>query len=154
MTIPKLPFLSVFKDVSGGNVKTPLSEVLEQGKIPVVDQGQKLITGYVNDQERICRAKPPVVVFGDHTRVIKFVDFPFAMGADGTKVLVPKIESDVKYLYYALQATPIPSAGYSRHFKFLKEVMIPLPPLAEQKRIAAILDAADALRAKRRESIA
>ena len=76
------------------------------------------------------------------------------MGADGTKVLVPKVESDTKYLYYALNAAEIPAAGYSRHYKYLKEIQVPLPPLAEQKRITGILDAADSLRAKRREALA
>ena len=154
MSFQELPFLEIFKDASSGNIKTPQKEFLEEGEIPVVDQGQRLVAGFVNDRSRICNAKPPVIVFGDHTRAIKYVDFEFAMGADGTKVLVPKVESDTKYLYYVLNAIEIPAAGYSRHYKFLKKTKIPLPPLAEQKRIAGILDAADALRAKRRESLA
>jgi type I restriction enzyme S subunit len=154
MSIQRWPFLDIFQDASGGNIKTPQKDFLPEGEIPVVDQGQGLIAGYVNDTDRKCKSQPPVIVFGDHTRAIKYVDFEFAMGADGTKVLVPKVESNTKYLYYALSSLDIPSAGYSRHFKFLKETQIPLPPLAEQKRIAAILDAADALRAKRRETLA
>ena len=154
MSFRELPFLDVFKDATGGNIKTPKREFLEEGRFPVVDQGQVLIAGFVNDRSRVCSVNPPVIVFGDHTRAIKYVDFEFAMGADGTKVLVPKVESDAKYLYYALRAIQIPSAGYSRHYKFLKETKIPFPPIASQKRIAGILDAADALRAKRREAIA
>ena len=153
MSFQKLPFLDVFKDATGGNIKTPQTEFLEEGEFPVVDQGQVLVAGFVNDRSRVCSVNPPVIVFGDHTRVIKYVDFEFAMGADGTKVLVPKVESDTKYLYYALKAIEIPAAGYSRHYKFLKETQIPLPPLPEQWRIAEILDKADALRAKRREAL-
>ena len=154
MSIRHLPFLDVFEDASGGNIKTPSSEFLKNGKIPVIDQGQSFIAGYVNDPVKICKSKPPVIVFGDHTKAIKYVDFYFAMGADGTKVLEPKNGNHTKYLFYALRALHIPDAGYSRHYKFLKETIIPLPPLPEQKRIAAILDAADALRAKRREALA
>ena len=154
MSFQKLPFLDVFKDATGGNIKTPQTEFLEEGEFPVVDQGQALVAGFVNDRSRICSVNPPVIVFGDHTRAIKYVDFEFAMGADGTKVLVPKVESDTKYLYYALKDIEIPAAGYSRHYKFLKETHIPLPPLPEQRRIADILDKADALRAKRRGTLA
>ena len=154
MSFQELPFLDVFKDATGGNIKTPQTEFLEQGKFPVVDQGQGLVAGFVNDRSLVCNVNPPVIVFGDHTRAIKYVDFEFAMGADGTKVLAPKVESDTKYLYYALKAIEIPAAGYSRHYKFLKETQIPFPPVAEQKRIAGMLDAADALRAKRLEALA
>lgn len=153
MTAKRLPFLEVFKDVSAGNKKVPQSDLREAGVLAVVDQGQCLIAGYVDDEALACRASPPVIVFGDHTRALKFVDFKFAMGADGTKVLVPRIEAVPKYLFYALSAIEIPSAGYSRHFKYLKKVSVPVPSLSEQKRIARILDEADDLRAKRRASI-
>ena len=129
MSFQNLPFLDVFRDATGGSIKTRQTEFLKEGEFPVVDQGQALVAGFVNDRSRVCRVNPPVIVFGDHTRVIKYVDFEFAMGADGTKVLVPKVESDTKYLYYALKAIEIPAAGYSRHYKFLKETQIPLPPL-------------------------
>lgn len=154
MTVRVLPFDAVFSDESGGNIKTPQSEYSEHGRFPVVDQGKALIAGYVDDEARVCGSGRPAIVFGDHTRAVKYVDFPFCLGADGVKVLRPKIEADLKYLYYFLRQVSLPNAGYDRHFKYLKRITVTLPPLTEQRRIAAILDQADALRAKRREALA
>ena len=154
MTFGRLAFESVFADESGGNVKTPQAEYLPVGEFPVVDQGKALIGGYTNLRERLCGQGRPAIVFGDHTRCIKYIDFPFCMGADGVKVLRPKVEANLKYLYYFLKSLDIPSAGYDRHYKYLKRTEVVLPPLPEQRRIAAILDQADALRVKRREALA
>jgi type I restriction enzyme S subunit len=148
-----LPFLEVFEDVSAGNTKIKQADYLSAGTLPIVDQGQSLIGGYSNDQNSTCKADLPVVIFGDHTRVVKFIDFPFALGADGVKVLKNKCQADVKYLYYCLKNSKIPDTGYNRHFKFLKELKIPLPPLPIQKKIAAVLEKADELKRKREEQI-
>lgn len=148
-------FTEVVRDVSGGNAKLPQSAFQKSGVLAVVDQGQEFVAGFTDDDTCRFRSEAlPVVVFGDHTKAIKYVDFPFAMGADGVKVLKPTADCDTKYLYHFLRQARIPDAGYSRHYKFLKELRVPLPPLPEQRRIAAILDKADALRAKRREAIA
>lgn len=146
-------FDDVLEDTTSGNIKTLQSEYAESGRFPIVDQGQSLIGGYTDDETRVCRSGLPAIVFGDHTKALKFIDFPFCLGADGTKILRPKGNADPKYLFYALQRVHIPDAGYSRHFKYLKRGEIPLPPLADQKRIAAILDHADALRRLRRRAI-
>ncbi|NML90436.1 hypothetical protein HHL26_15385 [Sphingobium sp. TB-6] len=151
---PEIDFRDLVSDETGGNTKTLQSDYLPAGKFPIVDQGQSLIGGYTNDAARVCRAELPVIIFGDHTKCFKFIDFPFCLGADGTKVLRPKQAVDERYLYYALQRIHIPDAGYSRHFKYLKEGKIPLPAIEEQKRIAAILDQADELFRKRQRSIA
>lgn len=154
MMIPKVPFEDVFTDESGGNIKTPQSEYKSSGQFAVVDQGKALVAGYVDDEARLCGGGRSAIVFGDHTRCLKYVDFPFCMGADGVKVLRPKVDANLKYLYYYLKQIKIPDAGYDRHYKYLKRTDVLLPPLTEQIRIAAILDQADALRVKRREALA
>tara|TARA_R110002051_G_scaffold325571_1_gene428980 strand:- start:4181 stop:5329 length:1149 start_codon:yes stop_codon:yes gene_type:complete len=151
-----LPFSRIIKDVSGGNIKTKKGDFLENGKFKVVDQGKDLFAGFVSDEKLLVKSNSPYIVFGDHTRVIKYIDFPFAMGADGTKIL--KIKSDInsfeKYVYYFFQTLNIPNTGYNRHFKYLKDCQIPLPKLETQKKIAAILDEADKIRQLNKELIA
>lgn len=148
-----LPFLEAVCDSSRGNPKIKVGDYQESGSIPIVDQGQRLFGGYTDDQALICNCELPAIIFGDHTRVFKFIEEPFALGADGTKLLEPLANLDKKFLFHFLRQLEIKSAGYSRHFKFLKEVWIPVPPIQEQKRIATILDKADALRRKRQQAI-
>ena len=109
------------------------------GSFPIVDQGQRLIAGWTDDESGLISTHLPVVVFGDHTRAFKYVDFPFVRGADGTQLLKPKAGIDPLFFYYACRAIELPSRGYNRHFKALKEQEIPTPPLQEQKSIAQAL---------------
>jgi len=105
----------------------------------VVDQGENEIAGYVNDVEPI-KAPLPLVVFGDHTRNVKFADRPFVVGADGVKLLRPKDQRiGARYLYWLtiFAGSRIPNLGYSRHFSSLREVVVPVLESAEARAKAA-----------------
>ena len=121
--------------------KLKASDFSSEGMFPVIDQGANLISGYVNDRNVLYNGELPVVIFGDHTRNIKFIDFDFAVGADGTKILRTIDNVDIKFLYYYLKTLTIPDFGYSRHYSVIKALDFPLPPLAEQERIVTKLDA-------------
>jgi len=125
---------------TGTFTKLKSKDYYSEGLFPVVDQGDSLISGYINDEELLYQGELPIIIFGDHTRIIKYIDFEFATGADGTKILKPIEVFDNMFYYYYLKSLKIPSLGYSRHFKILKAVKIPLPPLPEQQRIVAKLD--------------
>lgn len=128
-------------DTSVGKQHQVLAQdIAPTGAYPVIDQGQSFIAGYCDDPSRVIDFALPVIIFGDHTRAFKYVDFPFVLGADGTKVLKPDPEQfDARYFYFAMLALDIPNRGYNRHFKILRERSIPKPPLPEQQRIAQVL---------------
>lgn len=101
---------------------------LPEGSIPCVDQSADFIGGFTEDEEAVHSSPLPVIVFGDHTRVLKFVNFTFARGADGTQVIYPNTdEVSSEYLYLALKEIDLSNYFYARHFKFLKEKDVLLP---------------------------
>jgi type I restriction enzyme S subunit len=99
-----------------------------EGTIPCVDQGSDFIGGYTDDPDALIEQPLPLIVFGDHTRVLKFVNFPFACGADGTQLIYPNTPKvSPEYLYFALNAIELSNYFYARHFKFLKELEVFIP---------------------------
>lgn len=135
-----LPFEKVLRDVSRGVRKIPQREFLPEGLHPVIDQGQQLVAGFSNCDEGLCTTVP-AIVFGDHTRCVKFVDEPFVAGADGVKILVAVRDGDnPRYLYHALRSADIPSLGYSRHFKLVKELTFVMPDRNQQDEVVRLLD--------------
>lgn len=133
-------FDEVFEDKTKYGTKIKASEYRDSGLHLIIDQGQRSVAGYTNLKEGLFE-DVPAIIFGDHTRVVKYVDKPFFIGADGVKILKSKIENaNYKYLYYALVNAKVPDTGYNRHFKWLREVKINYPELTEQQKIVGILD--------------
>jgi len=146
-------FNELFIDCTKHGTKIQKEQYHENGRFPIIDQGQSYIAGYVDTEEGIYN-EVPAIIFGDHTRVIKYVDFPFFLGADGVKVLRNVCsDSQVKYLYYALRAAEVPDTGYNRHFKWLRELSFKHPTYNEQQKIADILDKTSELIAGRKKQL-
>lgn len=151
MNRPITPFGEAFEIVSDRGVRIPQSEYQPEGPIPVVDQGRDLVGGFTTRLDAVVDTELPLIVFGDHTRRLKFIDFPFAVGAQGVKLLRPRGQILPRYAFYMLRAVPLEDRGYGRHFALLRKVAIPVPSPDEQRRIVDILedhlsrlDAADA----------
>lgn len=138
-----LTFDNAFIVANKKSTQVKSSDYLQSGSIPIIDQGQSRIAGYCNNLE--VYSDVPVIVFGDHTRCVKWIEFLFCPGADGTQVIKTSKILEPKLGYYLLSNTDIPNLGYSRHMRELKEKDFRLPlDIKEQQKIAAVLSAADA----------
>ena len=123
-------------------MKTKQKNYLDKGALPIIDQGQEIIGGYTNNPDLQLPCSLPVIVFGDHTRAVKYIDFPFCAGADGIKVLQPKEGIVPKYLYYATQylVLRLEDRGYARHYQYIEKKEFYVPDVEGQKRIVARIE--------------
>ena len=112
--------------------QVPTNDYLKTGNIPVIDQSRNYVAGYTNDSECMVRVTTPYIVFGDHTRVLKYIPFSFAKGADGTQLIM---SNDLKRMpqslfYISLIGIDLSNYSYARHFKYLKEESILVPSVS------------------------
>ena len=130
----------VIKNISLTGKKLKKGAYESDGELPVIDQGLSFIGGYTNNEKLRVECELPVIVFGDHTKAIKYVDFDFVGGADGIKVIKSQEMYHPKLFYYFLRAISLPDRGYSRHFQFLEKAQISIPPLTEQTQIVSQIE--------------
>ncbi|MBF0142914.1 MAG: restriction endonuclease subunit S [Magnetococcales bacterium] len=130
---------TLFYLISPGKNKVKTSIINDTGAVPVIDQGQTFISGYIDDPDLAISIPGPVIVFGDHTCNIKYVDFDFVAGADGIKILRP-LSLDERFFYMLTRSISIENRGYGRHYSRLLSNLATIPPLAEQRRIVSRVD--------------
>lgn len=125
--------------------KIQTNDYQSSGQIPIIDQSPTDICGWTDDETALIETDFPVVIFGDHSCVVKLAESPFAQGADGIKILSPSEEIDALFLFRSLQANPVEQKGYNRHFSALKEKLVPYPrkDSGEQEKIADFLTSLD-----------
>ena len=147
-------YSEILDDVTRYFTKIQTNEYLETGLFPIIDQGKEFIAGYTNSSLGIYNDYP-IIIFGDHTRIFKYIDFPCYLGADGVKALknIKPDKINSKYLYYYLKNSYIPDTGYNRHFKWVKELFFNIHDIQTQKEIVAVLDKVTSLISMRKEQL-
>ena len=160
MSLPEhweiLPFTNCLKKVkTKKKLSIPKRDYRASGEFPIIDQGASFIAGWTDSVESVISDNLPVVIFGDHTRIFKYVDFPFALGADGTQLLYANDEIlDPHFFYHALLNLKVPNKGYNRHYRYLREFSVVCPPLPEQRAIAQALQTIQEAKFTRQHEIA
>src|SRR3989344_5658172 len=133
-------FTKCFNNISPTN-KIQKSNYLKKGKLPVVDQGEELTAGYIGEEDKKQLVMLRVIIFGDHTRRFKFVNFNFVAGADGIKIFQINEDLNPKFAYYQCLTLDFPNKGYSRHFQYLKKTNLVYPEsLSTQSLIVSAIE--------------
>lgn len=135
-----VPLQDIIELIPSTSKEIKSRDIIPVGKYPVVSQGKQIIDGYSNESEKVIH-DVPVIIFGDHTRTVKYIDFEFIPGGDGTKIL-KNVKTYDKYLYYCIlyASLVIEDRGYNRHFSLLNKVTVPIATPDKQKEIVKYID--------------
>ena len=126
----------IFRTIPTKKYQIKQSEILKEGLYPVVSQSKKLIEGYSSSKDKLYQHSKPIIVFGDHTRIVKLIDFDFVVGADGVKLMDPiYIDSEFGFLCLKFCCLDLKNRGYSRHYSHLQNMYVGIPDKNMQLRI-------------------
>lgn len=141
---PSMDFDEMCYDDTSSATKIPAGGYKKDGEYAIYDQAQDCtVAGYTDNSTGVCY-NYPAILFGDHSRVFKFINEPFYIGADGVKIVRPKTDGILpEFLYYDLKYHTIPNTGYNRHFKYLKMIRLTRAKVSEQERFINIAHQAD-----------
>lgn len=154
LNTPSNDFDDLCYDDTASCTKIPACEYLSSGKYAIYDQSQdNVVAGYSDEEQGLCK-NYPAVLFGDHSRVIKYIDEPFFIGADGVKIIRPKTDNILpEFLFYDLKYHTIPNTGYNRHFKYIKMLKLTKATIDEQNKFLDFAHQADKSEFELRKSI-
>lgn len=126
------------------SIKAYISEIFEEGRYPVIQQGDNPIAGYADGNP--FESYKDITLFGDHTLSLFKPDKEFFIASDGIKILSPSISMDGVFYYYLLEKYKPKSEGYKRHFTILKKRKAKFPNYIEEEiKIGKILSGTDSL---------
>ena len=122
---------------------------------PVLTAGKTFILGYTDEEEGIFNKNLPVIIFDDFTTATKFVDFHFKAKSSAMKILLPKGNNNIQFLFETIQNLQFEVSTHKRHWisVFSKlNILIPKDP-KEQEKIADCFSSVDDLITTQTEKI-
>jgi restriction endonuclease S subunit len=141
------------EEIKSGVPKIEEYNILAEGKYPVITQDISCqIGGYTNNSNPINDL--PLILFGDHSCAVKYIDYPFFRGADGTVLLKPNSDFIPKYYYYVISylvSSLIDNTKYERHNKYLQSLFVPCPAQETQQKIVAEIEVLEKKKTRRKK---
>ena len=109
--------------------------------IPVLTANKAFILGYCkegNFYNKEC------IIFDDFTLDMKYVNFAFKVKSSAIKILTPKENINIKYIYEYMQFLNLHSEEHKRHYiSIVQKIQIPVPIFEIQNKIATQLNCFD-----------
>ena len=113
------------------------------GGVPVIDQSADGFVGYHDEEPGVVASKTsPVITFANHTCEMRILRRPFSVIQNVFPMVGKLGVCETLFFYYATKGR-VHLEEYKGHYPDFRRLWISLPPLAEQKAIAAVLGALD-----------
>ena len=130
------------------------STVYDPAGTPVLTAGKTFVLGYTDEADGIF-TNLPTIIFDDFTTESRYINFPFKVKSSAIKMLTLKDDNNDLYFLYSLMSTIDFTVGAHKRYWIseFQNLIVSIPSLPEQQKIASCLSSLDTLLEKQQERI-